>query len=71
MTFSDQMYIGQRDGKTVAMAWKCSGSDGEKTNRAVLREWIKAGYDIQTVHKSECDKFYEEMRASVKTREPA
>jgi hypothetical protein len=59
-----QMYIGQRDGKTVAMAWKCIGKEGEKWNRRTLREWIKEGYDIQTVMKDECDKYYDEMRGN-------
>lgn len=68
--FSDQMYIGQRAGKTVAMAWKCNGVVGEKRNRRTLRKWIKSGYDIQTVHQDECDKFYDELRSAIKAPGP-
>jgi hypothetical protein len=66
---AEQMYIGQRAGKTVAMAWKCTGKEGERHNRETLREWIKAGYDIQTVHKDQCDPYYEELRAKFVTKD--
>lgn len=64
MEFTDQMYIGQIDGRTVAMAWKCAGKSGEKFNRDTIQRWIKRGYDIQTVHKSETDAHYAQMRAA-------
>jgi hypothetical protein len=63
--FTDHLYVGLRNGKCVAIGWKCGDKDGPKENRRLVAEWVKGGLDIQTVHKNEADRYWDELRARI------
>lgn len=60
--FTDQMYIGLRNGRCVAIAWKLTDSN---ENARTVSRWTRDGLDVLTVHESESDPYYEQMRSAV------
>ena len=62
-------YLGIWNGKAVAIAMQFTGKRGEKSNREVLRDYAKAGFDIQTLPHDEASTWLK--RDSVDMKEPA
>jgi len=62
-TFTDYLYVGLRDGRCFAMAWKMTDA---AENARTVREWVKRGLDVQTLHKDQCRPYWEQMRGDAK-----
>ena len=60
--FTDHLYIGLRGDICVVMEWKRTDA---KYNARVVRDLVASGCDVQTVHKDDARKYWEQMRERV------
>lgn len=66
VTLTDQLYVGMWNGTAVAMGWKTLDN---KDNARLVREWVASGLDVQTVHKDDAGKYWEQMQKFAESRQ--
>jgi hypothetical protein len=62
MDFTDHLYVGLRNGQCVAIAWKQEGKGADRWNARCVSEWVGKGLDVQTVHRDDAGKYWDELK---------